>query len=88
MLTPALTPKRYDEHFRFLYGGPTPGKEVHVIFYFVIVPFSEPASYYWFYGDCRHALCMCDSEAVQCYKRTEFNPSLMNYSRDKCLSTQ
>ncbi|KAL9984688.1 hypothetical protein ACROYT_G007014 [Oculina patagonica] len=44
----------------------------------------EPASYYWFYGKCRHALCKCDSEAVQCFKRSKFNPSFMNYSRDKC----
>ncbi|KAL9984693.1 hypothetical protein ACROYT_G007019 [Oculina patagonica] len=44
----------------------------------------EPASYYWFYGDCRHALCKCDAEAVQCFKRAQFNTHLMNYSREKC----
>ena len=51
---------------------------------FLAVSFSEPASYYWFYGKCRHALCKCDSEAVQCFKAAEFNTSLMNYPRDKC----
>lgn len=44
----------------------------------------EPESYYWFYGECRHALCMCDSEAVQCFKNAEFNDSFKYYSQDKC----
>ncbi|KAM7438401.1 Phospholipase A2 [Porites harrisoni] len=44
----------------------------------------KPASYYWFYGKCRHSLCKCDSEAVQCFKRSKFNPRFINYPQDKC----
>ncbi|KAK2565083.1 Phospholipase A2 A2-actitoxin-Cgg2a [Acropora cervicornis] len=44
----------------------------------------ETASYYWFYGECRETLCKCDSEAVQCFKRSKFNPALILYPQDKC----
>lgn len=67
----------------FLFGTP-PQEKLDVNFYFLVVSFSEPESYYWFYGECRHALCMCDSEAVQCFKNAEFNDSFKYYSQDKC----
>ena len=81
--TALLTLKRYNNQSRpFYLGVPGPGKggsEFLLVFFF-----SEPASYYWFNGECRHALCMCDSEAVQCFKRAEFKTSLKNYPQEKC----
>ena len=46
--------------------------------------FTEPASYYWYYGECRHAVCKCDSKAVKCFKRSKFDESLAGYPKDKC----
>ncbi|XP_058940147.2 phospholipase A2 A2-actitoxin-Cgg2a [Pocillopora verrucosa] len=44
----------------------------------------EPASYYWFYGKCRNALCECDSEAVQCFKSATFNDAYKDHPQEKC----
>ncbi|XP_068743022.1 phospholipase A2 A2-actitoxin-Cgg2a-like [Montipora capricornis] len=44
----------------------------------------EASSYYLFYGKCRETLCKCDSQAVQCFKRSKFNPAYILYPQDKC----
>ncbi|XP_022786572.1 phospholipase A2 A2-actitoxin-Cgg2a-like isoform X2 [Stylophora pistillata] len=44
----------------------------------------EPASHYWFFGECRNSLCVCDSEAVQCFQRATFNDAYKDYSQEKC----
>ena len=46
--------------------------------------FTEPASYYWFNGKCRHAMCECDSKAVKCFKRSKFDEALADYPKDEC----
>ncbi|XP_013395939.1 uncharacterized protein LOC106163016 [Lingula anatina] len=47
----------------------------------------KPASYYWFFGTCRNAVCECDAAAAQCFSdhRETFSQNYVNYDKDgKC----
>ncbi|XP_068743073.1 basic phospholipase A2 PA-13-like [Montipora capricornis] len=44
----------------------------------------EPASYYWFWGNCRHGLCLCDAVAAKCFAKQPFNENFRNYPTSKC----
>ncbi|KAK3750942.1 hypothetical protein QZH41_015018 [Actinostola sp. cb2023] len=44
----------------------------------------KPASYYWFYGRCREALCKCDAESVNCFKRSPYHDKYAGYDKDQC----
>ncbi|XP_048578643.1 phospholipase A2 A2-actitoxin-Cgg2a isoform X2 [Nematostella vectensis] len=43
----------------------------------------EPSAY-WFYGKCRHALCLCDLIAAKCFKETAYNEKYRNYDKGMC----
>ena len=49
------------------------------------VSITEAPDYYWVYGQCRHDLCMCDAEAVECFKRSHFNELYKDYEKEKCV---
>ena len=58
-----------------------------VVTLFIILSIAPLSSYkYMWYAECRYKLCMCDSEAVQCFKKheKEFNQKYRNYDQSKC----
>ncbi|KAJ7383665.1 phospholipase A2 (consuming 1,2-dipalmitoylphosphatidylcholine) [Desmophyllum pertusum] len=44
----------------------------------------KPASYYWYFGKCRHALCECDATAAKCFANSHYNEKYKHYSRKNC----
>ncbi|KAL9984943.1 hypothetical protein ACROYT_G007290 [Oculina patagonica] len=44
----------------------------------------EPASYYWFWGRCRNALCECDATAARCFANNPYHDKNKRYPQSKC----
>ncbi|XP_020614782.1 phospholipase A2 A2-actitoxin-Cgg2a-like [Orbicella faveolata] len=44
----------------------------------------EPASYYWFWGKCRNALCECDATAAKCFASNPYHEKYKGYPQSKC----